>query len=72
MYINIVHSPYNTVYSSAINNDLLNLSGVYHSVVKSKLVHANIELITTSLNRLKNNILTSSCCSSSHTDKISV
>ena len=43
-----------------MNNDLLNLSGVYHSVVKSKLVHANIELITsTSLNGLKNNILTS-------------
>jgi len=43
-----------------MNNDLLNLSGVYHSVVKSKLVHANIELITsTSLNSLKNNILTS-------------
>ena len=43
-----------------MNNDLLNLSGVYHSVVKSKLFHANIELITsTSLYSLKNNILTS-------------
>ena len=60
MYINIVNSTYNTVCSSAMNNDLLNLSGVYHSVVKSKLVHANIELITSiSLNSLKNNILTS-------------
>lgn len=35
-YNNIVHSSYNTVYSSVMNNDSLNLSSVCGFVVKLK------------------------------------